>query len=273
VRRGRAKELDRRNPLLKPIVIPLSVLEDNYSYVVTAAGSNRAVVVDPADGERIWRTLKENDYELEAILATHHHLDHIAGIDFLWEQTPVEVYCSSKDLQRIPKASRALDEGDEITLGGMSVRVLFVPGHTLGHLAYHCGDALFVGDTLFLGGCGRLFEGSAQQLFHSLYEKIVPLPDDTRIYPGHEYTVRTRSFCLSIDSGNRLLMEKLREAESLRGKSQPTVPGLLKTERETNVFLRCREPAVVRSVQEREPGTLDDPLSIFSKLRSLMDIY
>jgi len=148
-----------------------------------------------------------------------------------------------------------------------------VPGHTSGHVVYVCGDALLAGDTLFLGGCGRLFEGSPEQMFHSLYDKILPLPEETRIFAAHEYTVHNRSFCLSIESENAALREQLNESKALCKKNLPTVPGSLKTEKETNTFLRCREPAVVQAVQAKAPDTSDDPVSVFTAVRAMRDGY
>ena len=254
------------------VVEQVPIFEDNYSYVLIRSGQDRALVVDPGDGERIWGFLEKKGYELEAILATHHHFDHVAGIEFLCNKTSVDVYCSKSDLGRVPGATRGLEDAQEIELGGLRIQALHVPGHTYGHLVYLCGDSLLAGDTLFLGGCGRLFEGSAEQMYHSLYDKILPLPDDTRVWPGHEYTVRNRSFCLSIDTENAVLREKLQEAEALCEENLPTVPGLLKTEKETNIFLRCREPAVVRAVTNRA-ATSDDPVSIFAELRAMRDVY
>jgi hydroxyacylglutathione hydrolase len=140
-------------------------------------------------------------------------------------------------------------------------------------MVYVCGDALLAGDTLFLGGCGRLFEGSPEQMFHSLYDKILCLPEETRVFAGHEYTVRNRSFCLSIEAENAVLHEKLGESRSLCEKNIPTVPGSLKAEKETNIFLRCREPSVVRAVQAKAPDTGDDPGSVFAALRAMRDVY
>ncbi len=258
---------------MHPIVIPLLLYEDNYGYVLTEPDSNRAIVVDPSDGEKVWDYLQENGYELEAILATHHHFDHVAGIEFLYSQKPVAVYSSPYDLKRVPKANRGLEDGEKAAIGGLTFQAIHVPGHTLGHIAYLCEEALFVGDTLFLGGCGRLFEGTAEQLFHSLYEKIMPLPEDIRIYPGHEYTIRTRSFCCSIDPENKQLQDKLSEAKALRDRDHFTAPGTLNIEKATNVFLRCREPGLINTLQAQMPELNNNPLSIFKKLRSMMDVY
>jgi len=258
---------------MNPLVHPLLLFEDNYGYVLTEPDSNRAVIVDPSDGERVWDYLQTKGYELEAILATHHHFDHVAGIEFLTSQKPVTVYSSPQDLDRVPKANRSLEDWEKINIGGLTIQAIHVPGHTLGHVAYRCEDTLFVGDTLFLGGCGRLFEGTAEQLFHSLYEKIIPLPANTRVYPGHEYTVRTRSFCYSIDATNKQLQDELFKAKALREKGLFTVPGSLKVETQTNIFLRCKNPDVIHAVQAQAPVVSSDPRAVFKQLRSMMDVY
>lgn len=258
---------------MHPAVEIVPVFDDNYSFVLIPPGRDRAVVVDPGDGERVWGFLEERGYGLEAILATHHHFDHVAGIELLCDKAPVDVFCFKGDLPRIPRATRGLEDGETFDLGGLRFRTLHVPGHTSGHVVYVCGDALLAGDTLFLGGCGRLFEGTAEQMFHSLYDKILSLPEETRIFTGHEYTVRNRSFCLSVEAGNETLKEKLEEAKSLCERGLPTVPGSLKTERETNVFLRCREPDVAGAVRDLAPDTQEDPVAVFAALRAMRDVY
>ncbi|MGW8320166.1 MAG: hydroxyacylglutathione hydrolase [Thermodesulfobacteriota bacterium] len=258
---------------MNPVVEIVPVFEDNYSFVLTLPGKDRAVVVDPGDGEKVWRLLKEKGYGIEAILATHHHFDHVAGIEFLCDKTPVDVYCFKDDLDRVPGAGLGLEDEEEIERGGLRFRTLHVPGHTSGHVVYVCGNALLAGDTLFLGGCGRLFEGSPEQMFRSLYDRILPLPEETRVFAAHEYTVHNRSFCLSIESENAALQRQLDESKALRRKNLPTVPGSLKTEKETNTFLRCREPAVVRAVRAKAPDTSDDPVSVFAAVRRMRDVY
>ncbi len=258
---------------MNPKVEIVPVFDDNYTFVLTLPGQNRAVVVDPGDGEKVLSFLSEKGYELEAILATHHHFDHVAGIESLCDKAPVEVYCFKGEMSRVPGASRGLEDEEEIELGGMRFKVLHVPGHTSGHAVYVCGDALLSGDTLFLGGCGRLFEGSPEQMYRSLYDRILPLPDETRIFAAHEYTIHNRSFCISIETENAALQARLDEAKALREKNHPTVPGSLKTEKETNTFLRCREPAVARAVQAKAPGTPDDPVAVFAAVRAMRDVY
>jgi len=258
---------------LDDFIVPLLLLEDNYTYVLLDAGKERAVVVDPSDGERVWAYLQAQGLELEAILATHHHLDHVAGVDFLCGKKDVPVYSSADEKDRISRVTRGLVDGEKIELCGRVIQALQVPGHTLGHLVYLTEGELFCGDALFLGGCGRLFEGTAAQMFDSLYGKIMPLPDNTRVYPGHEYTVRTRSFCLSVDPENPLLQRELTQARKMRDQDLPTVPGRLQTERETNVFLRCQDPVFVETVQRQAPNLSKEPLAVFTHLRSMMDVY
>ena len=256
------------------VVHPLLMFQDNYSYVL-ASGRDpvRAIVVDPGEADRIWKFLELHRYELEAILVTHHHWDHVGGIEGLVEKKSVRVFCSRGDMERVPKAGFGLDHGQKIRLGELSIETIHVPGHTLGHVAYRCGRWLFSGDTLFLGGCGRIFEGTAAQLFCSLDGKIVALPDDTKICPGHEYTVECRTFCSTVETSNKELLIRLEEARGLRKKGLPTVPGCLRTEKGTNAFLRCGHPDVVRAVQTRFPDVPSDPAAVFEKLRAMKDAY
>jgi hydroxyacylglutathione hydrolase len=258
---------------MNPVIEIVPVFDDNYSFVLTLTGQEQAIVVDPGDGEKVWGFLEGKGYKLDAILATHHHFDHVAGIDFLLDKMPVEVYCFKGDLQRVPGASYGLEDEEEFERAGLHFRTLHVPGHTSGHVVYACGDALLAGDTLFLGGCGRLFEGTPAQMFHSLYDKILSLPEETRVFAAHEYTVHNRSFCLSIETQNTALQEQLNESKARREKNLPTVPGSLRTEKETNVFLRCKEPSVVQALQAKAPGTPDDPVSVFAAVRAMRDAY
>ncbi len=256
-------------------VYSVLVGEDNYSYVVLdPSAPEAALVVDPGMGGPVIEKLKSLGATVAAILITHPHLDHIAGIEdvYAYAYRPrVVTYMS--DMERIPRANTVVDDEDELTFGPFTVKVLHVPGHTRGHVAYLVGDNLFTGDTLFLGGCGRIFEGRAEDLFHSLYGKIRGFSDELKIYPGHEYTVRTRSFCLTIEPNNLLLSEKLEEARSLRAKGLPTVPGDLGTEKQTNVFLRCDLQEVIERVVKLSPHVRGDPISVFKEVRRMMDNF
>ena len=259
---------------MAPIIHPLPVLGDNYSYLILDDSDTRtAIVVDPGDGAAIHKRLLSLGCTIDAILVTHHHLDHVAGIEELCSGGAVNVVAHASEMNRVPKANTAVHDGERITVGTFTIHVLHVPGHTRGHVAYLLGENLFTGDALFLGGCGRLFEGTAAEMFHSLNSRIRVLPDTVLIYPGHEYTVRTRSFSLSVDTGNVLLSQKLEEARSLQAHNMPTVPGDLHTEKLSNVFLRCDAPEVVAQVQKHHPGLPDDPISIFRQLRTMMDTF
>lgn len=254
----------------------LPQLQDNYAYVLAwGTEPQSAAVVDPAEGDRVSEFLRKRGLNLEALLVTHHHGDHVAGVEELLEPHSVPVYCSHVDVGRVPGPTKGLRHGEEIRLDGIVITALHVPGHTRGHMAYLCEGCLFCGDTLFLGGCGRLFEGTARELFHSLYDRILPLPDETKLYPGHEYTVECRAFCAEVERDNSRVRECLGEARRLRDLGVPTVPGLLGTEKETNLFLRCLDPRVVRAVRDRAPhlGPDPDPLSLFSTLRSWKDVF
>jgi hydroxyacylglutathione hydrolase len=256
------------------VICVIPVLEDNYSYLIfDDSCKGKALIVDPGDGGVIKQRVRSLGCKVKAILVTHHHVDHSAGIEELSSGGDVEVFAHVSDMDRIPKASTSVRDGERFTVGSLAIQVLHVPGHTLGHVAYLIQDGLFTGDTLFLGGCGRLFEGTAEQLYHSLHYKIRVLPDTLRIFPGHEYTVRTRSFCLSVDKGNTLLKEKLEEAKSLRARNVPTVPGDLWTEKLTNVFLRCDVPDIIEHLREIHPELSADPITIFGQLRTMMDHY
>lgn len=254
----------------------LPQLQDNYAYVVAwGPEPQSAVVVDPAEADRVSEFLQERRLNLEALLVTHHHGDHVAGVEDLLRSRLVPVFCSALDVNRVPGATRGLRHGEEVRFEGLTITALHVPGHTRGHMAYLCDGCLFCGDTLFLGGCGRLFEGTAQELFHSLYDRILLLPDETKLYPGHEYTLECRAFCAEVERDNPRLLECLEEARRLRSLGVPTVPGSLKTEKETNLFLRCSDARVVRAVRDRvpHPGPESDPISLFSTLRSWKDVF
>ena len=255
-------------------VIPIPCLQDNYSYLLVDPRTRQAAVIDPGDGAAARAALVEHGVDLEAVIITHHHVDHLAGVAALhsWRKD-VPIYCPHLEMDGIPGATHGLRDGEELPCAGITLQAIQVPGHTLGHMIYLGASALFTGDTLFLGGCGRLFEGTAEQMFDSLYRRILPLPPDLRVYPGHEYTVRTRSFCLSIDPGNAILQDLLEQSKTLRNKGLPTVPGLLGTESKSNVFLRCRDEAVIRAVQAMYPETPPDPLAVFRRLRLMMDSY
>ena len=224
--------------MFKISLIP--AFKDNYIWLLTQG--NRAFVVDPGDAAPVLARLETDGLRLEGILITHHHADHQGGIAELKARYPVEVFAPAGE--SITGVTRPLSGGESIDVLGQSVVVMAVPGHTLGHLAYHATGALFCGDTLFGAGCGRLFEGTPAQMSASL-DSIANLPDDTRIYCAHEYTEANLRFALAVEPENSALQQRVVEVAALRAVGLPSVPSTLAEEKATNPFLRCAEPAVI----------------------------
>ncbi len=231
-------------------VVQIPAMEDNYFYLIHDRVSGKTAAIDPGQSAPIEQVLAAKGWKLDLILLTHHHLDHVGGVVDLKKVHRCEVVGSEFDKKRLPFIDRALREGDEVHLGEAIARVLDVPGHTLGHIAYYfeANEALFCGDTLFALGCGRLFEGTAEMLWKSL-QKIAALPPETLIFCAHEYTAANARFALSIDDHNSALLERAREVESLRKQGRPTVPSSLGEELLTNPFLRVEEGAFRKSLQ------------------------
>ena len=255
---------------MKIIQIPL--LRDNYGYLIVCEETNEAAIVDPSETEPVWRKVKEEDVKLTAILNTHHHRDHTGGNPGLLEKLPLRVYGHRTDEGRVPGLNQPLGDGDEITVGKMKGRVIFIPGHTKGHVAYLFGKNLFCGDTLFVAGCGRLFEGTAEQM-HSSLSRLKGLPSDTLVYCGHEYTEKNLQFAQTLEPNNRKLAEKLARVRSLREKGISTVPSTMEEERETNPFLRSDSAEIQQHLRGRFPKLPSDPISIFAKVRELKDAF
>ncbi len=251
-------------------VRPIPAFRDNYIWL---AGNGRlAIVVDPGDADPVLETLARDHLELVAVLITHHHSDHVGGIAKLLSHYPVPVYGPAAEA--IPHLSHPLHEADTVRLGAAwpIFTVLEVPGHTAGHIAYHGGGALFCGDTLFGGGCGRLFEGTAAQM-HASLTKLAGLPDDTLVYCAHEYTRGNLRFALAVEPGNPDLQARLREVEQQAHAGQPTVPSRLGTEKLTNPFLRCQIPAVIAAAQRHTGTSLNAGAAVFGAIRYWKDTW
>lgn len=250
---------------------PVRAFSDNYLWLIrTPSDRSGAVVVDPGDARPVQATLDEQGLALRAILVTHHHADHVGGVAELAERHGVPVYGPARE--RMPCAHWPLDEGDQVSLAelGLEFRVMAVPGHTLGHIAYHGHGALFCGDVLFSAGCGRLFEGTAAQLLGSL-DRLAALPDDTRIYCAHEYTLGNLRFAATVEPGNADVLESLESVRALRSRDAITLPSTIGRERRINPFLRCREPAV-RAAAEAHAGTpLPAAVDVFAAVRAWKD--
>jgi hydroxyacylglutathione hydrolase len=249
------------HPLVQILRIP--AFEDNYLWLIH--NESDAVVVDPGDPTPILRTLDELDLHLTAILCTHHHGDHVGGNLTLMDHCgPLPIFGPANE--PIPGRTVAVQEGDVLDLTVGSVEVLSVPGHTRGHLAYRLGNALFCGDTLFALGCGRLFEGSAEDMWTSL-QKLRALPEETAVYCAHEYTLANLAFARHVDPENPELKARALIEEAKRQHQQPTVPSSLARERQTNPFLRADEAALRESAERWAGRPLDTPLEVFATLR------
>ncbi len=251
-------------------IYPIPALRDNYIWAIHAADA--LVVVDPGDARPVEAEIDRRSYRLAAILATHHHWDHVNGIAALCKRHRVPVY--GPGAEAIPERSVGLRDGDTVEIAelGLTMQALEVPGHTAGAIAYHGHGMLLSGDTLFTAGCGRLFEGTAAQMYHSL-KTLASLPPATRVYCGHEYTERNLEFAQAVEPENSALAERLAWARARRAAGAPTVPATLQTEWDTNPFLRCR-CAVVQAAAERRAGTrLEDPVEVFGVLRAWKDKF
>jgi len=255
-------------------VIPIPQLSDNYAYLVIDEATRKAGIVDCSEADKVLPVVEKSGAELVAILPTHHHFDHVGGNEDLLKAIPkLEVYGHRGEAQRIPGCNREVDEGETIRVGGLAAKILFIPAHTSGHVAYHFeGDkSVFTGDTLFAGGCGRMFEGDAAMMMKSL-SKLMNLPDDTKVYFGHEYTEKNLRFALTLEPNNEVLKKKHAWAVEQRKKDETTVPTTIASEKETNPFFRWKSPELRACIESKASGRLDD-VGVFAKTRALKDEF
>ncbi len=250
---------------------PIESFADNYVWLLRRRGDTRVVAVDPGDAAPIIEVLETRGWSLAAILVTHHHWDHVDGIDALLGHSAVPVYGPAS--RRIPTVDRPVSDGLRIQPSpGLAFDVLAVPGHTLDHLAYHGHGVALVGDTLFAAGCGRLFEGRPEQMYASL-RRLARLPDETLICCAHEYTVANLEFARRVEPGNAEIVRRLDQARRLRRAGRPTLPSSISEERSTNPFLRCEVPAVVAAAEARAGRRLTDAGEVFAVLRDWKDRF
>jgi len=244
---------------------------DNYVYIVGTDGARQVAVVDPCDAPPVIETLEREGLEPVAILNTHHHGDHVGGNLELLERYPgLEVYAHHSDEGRIPGQTQRVDDGHELTVAGLHFRVLFVPGHTRGHIAYIGEHVGFVGDTLFGAGCGRLFEGTPAQMNHSLNVKLSAISDTIALYFAHEYTAANLRFASHVEPVNLDIQERAARTAELRALGEFTTPTTLALERRTNPFLRVHIADVKRSVGAPDGASTDE---VFRLLRLAKDQF
>ena len=245
-------------------------LSDNYCWLVRDEAADVTAVVDTPEVEAINRALEDKGWRLTHILNTHHHFDHAGGNEALKAQWGCTIVGAAIDAERIPGIDVRLNDGDEYVFGASRATVYEVPGHTSGHIAYHFADdgIAFVGDTIFALGCGRLFEGTPEQMWRSI-GKLMALPDDTALYCAHEYTSANAAFALSVEPGNQELVQRAAEIERLRAEGKPTVPTTLALEKATNPFLRPASPGLQETV-----GLVGAPLvDVFAETRRRKDNF
>jgi hydroxyacylglutathione hydrolase len=249
-------------------LVPL--LRDNYAYLLRDRATAATAIVDPSEAAPVLRAAEARGWKLTHVLNTHHHPDHSGGNLELKAATGCKIVGPAPDRDRIPGIDIALGDGDSFALGRATARVIFIPGHTRGHVAFWFADdaALFCGDTLFALGCGRMFEGTAPQMWASL-DRLRRLPPETRVYCGHEYTQSNARFALTIEPGNADLSARAKQVDALRAEGRPTIPSTMAEERATNPFLRADQPAVAAAVGL--PGA--DPVAVFAEVRKRKDNF
>jgi hydroxyacylglutathione hydrolase len=251
-------------------VIPLRAFADNYIWTIRDAKC--AAVVDPGDARPVLDYLDAQKLELVAILNTHHHADHVGGNAGLLARWRAPVYGPHDE--RIREVTHRLADGARFTLPhfGIDFEVLEIPGHTRSHIAFHGGGMLFCGDTLFAAGCGRLFEGTPRQMHDSL-TRLMRLPDATRVYCGHEYTLSNIRFAKAADPDNAALRELESRAKQQRDRGEPTLPSTIGQEKATNPFVRVGESAVIASAARHTGKPLDDPVSVLAAIREWKNAF
>ncbi|KAJ2617128.1 Cytoplasmic glyoxalase II [Coemansia sp. RSA 1365] len=247
-------------------IIPVACLGDNYSYVLVDDKAMQATVVDPVEPEKVHSAVKETGMELKTMLTTHHHADHAGGNQKIVESIPSLVVYGGDS--RIPKMTHQLHDGDEFEVGSLRVCAMQTFGHTTSSICYYIQDpstdqrVVFTGDTLFVGGCGRLFEGTPSDMYKSL-KKLATLPKDTKVYVGHEYTKTNLQFALTVDGDNQALKDKVKRCATM----SCTMPSTIAEELATNPFMRVDQPALQKATGK------SDPIDVLAVLRQMKDRF
>lgn len=252
-------------------IIQLPALNDNYIFLLHEPVSGKTAAVDPAEAEPVLAALQEKGWRLDYILNTHHHADHVGGNLALKRQTGCRIVGAKADSHRIPGIEIEVDHGDTFQLGDEALQIIATPGHTLGHIVYYSAgsEALFCGDTLFSLGCGRLFEGSAEQMWHSL-QLLKALPSATRVYCAHEYTQANARFAATIEGDNSELQKRIAEIEILRSQNLSTLPSTIELEKATNPFFREDSSTIRQAINVNSEASA---VVAFARIRQLKDQF
>jgi hydroxyacylglutathione hydrolase len=255
------------------IIVPQ--LSDNFAYLVIDDASKECGVVDCAEADKVIAAAKQHGVKLTAVLTTHWHGDHSGGNEDIAAKVPgIRIYGAKAEGGRIPALSDPVEDGGTIKIGALDGRVIGIPAHTNGHVAYYFPklNAVFTGDTMFVAGCGRVFEGKAATMVSSL-AKLAALPDSTQVYCGHEYTEKNLRFALTLEPGNAALKAKHEWAVEARADGKWTVPSTIADEKQTNPFLRSDSAELRANIRKIDPAIGSDPIAIFAKARELKDHY
>lgn len=245
---------------------PIRAFEDNYIWMIQ--NGNHVAIVDPGDASPVISAIEKDHLILDAILITHHHNDHIGGVQQLINHFSPKVFAPA--LESFDFVHQAVNENDLISLPNLQIKlsVLDIPGHTLGHVAYYGSNLLFCGDTLFGAGCGRLFEGTYEQLLGSL-NKLATLPEDTLVYCAHEYTLHNLNFACKVDPENKALLTRIALTQKMRANNLPSLPSTIGLEKETNPFLRCNDSTIASNLGLQAP----DKITVFKTLRNMRNNF
>lgn len=251
-------------------IVTVPCLSDNYAFLLHDAQSGRTALVDAPDPDAITAELTARGWGLDEILLTHHHWDHIDGTDALRDAFGAKVTGAAADAHRLPKLDRAVKDGEHFDLFGNEVQVLDVSGHTIGHIAFYIpgSNAVFTADSLMALGCGRLFEGTPEQMWESL-SRLARLPSDILVYSGHEYTQSNAAFALTIEPDNPALKTRVAQIDAARGTGKATVPSAMQLELDTNPFLRAHLP----KVKEHLGMEGAEPVEVFTEIRKRKDSF
>ena len=255
-------------------IVPIPCLQDNYAYLLICPKTREAALVDPSEADPIRKELNYQNVKLTTILNTHHHWDHVGGNKKLKSDFPeLKIYGHFSDRGRIPAQTEFLEYGDQVVFGEQTGSFIHNPGHTSGAVTYLFGRTAFTGDTLFAAGCGRIFEGTPDQMHDSLNNRIGKLPNYTELYFGHEYTEKNLLFALSVEPGNNKLNKKLADIKIRRSSKKFSTPTTIEEEKQTNPFLRCNSVEIREFVNSSDPTNDLTEKEVFRTLRELKDVF